>query len=83
VNRRKSVKAKKPDFEIGSGNVYADLGHADATDRLVKAQLVSKISEILSEQGLTQLKAAALLGIPQPSSRGCCAVNSGGSRSAN
>jgi len=66
VNRRKSVKAKKPDFEIGSGNVYADLRHADAADRLVKAQLVSMISEILSEQGLTQLKAAALLGIPHP-----------------
>jgi predicted XRE-type DNA-binding protein len=29
-------------------------------------KLVSKISKILEEQGLTQIKAAALLGIPQP-----------------
>ncbi len=31
-----------------------------------KAQLVSKISEILDEQGLTRIKAAARLGIPLP-----------------
>ena len=57
----------KGDCEIGSGNVYADLGFADANDMLIKAQLVGKISEILEERGLRQAKAAAtLLGIPQP-----------------
>jgi len=56
----------RPDYEIGSRNVYADLGRAGASHLLIKAQLVSKISEILEEQGLTQVKAAALLGIPQP-----------------
>jgi predicted XRE-type DNA-binding protein len=56
----------KPDHEIGSSNVYGDLGRAAASHLLIKAQLVSKISEILQEQGLTQVKAAALLGIPQP-----------------
>ena len=56
----------KPDYEIGSKNIYADLGCAAASNLLVKAQLVSKISEILEELGLTQVKAAALLGIPQP-----------------
>ncbi len=64
MNHRKRVK--KADYEVGSGNVYADLGRADAADMLVKAQLVTKVSEILAEQGLTQIKAAALLGIPQP-----------------
>lgn len=33
---------------------------------LIKAQLVAKIAEILKEQSLTQVKAAALLGLPQP-----------------
>ena len=61
----KNRKVFKPDYEIGS-NVYADLGRAAAGSLLIKAQLVSKISEILEEQGLTQIKAAALLGIPQP-----------------
>lgn len=55
----------KPDYEIGSSNVYADLGHVAATDLFIKAQLVSKINEILEEQGLTQTKAPALLGITQ------------------
>ena len=62
----KNRKDVKPDYEIGSRNVYADLGRAAAGSLLIKAQLVSKISEILEEQGLTQIKAAALLGIPQP-----------------
>src|ERR1700722_19154783 len=56
----------RPRAWMGSGNVYADLGRAAAGSLLVKAQLVSKISEILEKRGLTQVKAAALLGIPQP-----------------
>jgi predicted XRE-type DNA-binding protein len=66
VNLRKSRKASKTDYEIGSSNVYADLGRAAAGSLLIKAQLVSKISEILDEQGLTRIKAAARLGIPLP-----------------
>jgi len=66
VTHPKNRKVVKPDYEIGSSNVYADLGRAAAGSLLIKAQLVSKISEILEEQGLTQIKAAALLGIPQP-----------------
>jgi predicted XRE-type DNA-binding protein len=62
----RSDKTTKADYEIGSTNVYADLGRAAANNLLVKAQLVGKISELLEEQGLTQVKAAALLGIPQP-----------------
>jgi len=66
VNHRNSRKASKIDYEIGSSNVYADLGRAAAGSLLIKAQLVSKISEILDEQGLTRIKAAARLGIPLP-----------------
>jgi predicted XRE-type DNA-binding protein len=33
---------------------------------LVKAQLVTKISEILTDLGYTQTRAAEVLGIPQP-----------------
>jgi predicted XRE-type DNA-binding protein len=66
VTHPKSRKDFKPDYEIGSSNVYADLGRAAAGSLLIKAQLVSRISEILDQQRLTQIKAAALLGIPQP-----------------
>ncbi len=50
----------------GSGNVYADLGLADADEMLVKAQLAAKISEIIKLRKLTQTQASALLGMPQP-----------------
>jgi predicted XRE-type DNA-binding protein len=50
----------------GSGNVYADLGYPDADEMLVKAQLVSKISEIIRQRGLTQVEAARVLGLTQP-----------------
>lgn len=50
----------------GSGNVYRDLGFPDAKEMLVKAQLVSKIREIIRSKGLTQVEAAKILGLPQP-----------------
>jgi predicted XRE-type DNA-binding protein len=53
-------------IEKGSINVYADLGVADAEEMLVKAQLASKIAEIIKLRKLTQTQAAALLGMTQP-----------------
>ena len=50
----------------GSTNVYADLGYEDADEMLVKAQLATKIGEIVSQRQLTQTQAAELLGISQP-----------------
>ena len=52
--------------EINVGNVYADLGYADADEMLIKAQLVAKIAEIIKRKGITQTQAAALLEMPQP-----------------
>ena len=51
---------------VSSGNVYADLGYPDADEMLVKAQLVSKIAEIIRRKGLTQVEAAKRLGLTQP-----------------
>jgi predicted XRE-type DNA-binding protein len=53
-------------IEEGSGNVYADLGYADSEAMLIKAQLVSKIAEIIKAKGLTQAEAAEKLGLTQP-----------------
>jgi predicted XRE-type DNA-binding protein len=52
--------------ESGSTNVYADLGIADAEEMLVKAQLATKIGDIIKRRKLTQVQAAQLLGITQP-----------------
>ena len=53
-------------IEIGSGNVYADLGYRDSESMLVKAQLAAKIAEILQRRALTQARAAEILGLTQP-----------------
>ncbi|SAL22742.1 XRE family transcriptional regulator [Caballeronia arvi] len=54
------------EIEKGSGNVYADLGLADADEMHVKAQLAGKISEIIKARRWTQQRAADALGISQP-----------------
>jgi predicted XRE-type DNA-binding protein len=59
--RKRSKAAEK-----SSGNVFADLGLPNPEDRLAKAELARRISVIISEQRLTQLEAAAVLGIDQP-----------------
>lgn len=56
----------KRSFEIGSGNVFKDLGIPNAEEHLVKAKLVFKIDSIMKDRGLTQAKAADLLEIKQP-----------------
>jgi predicted XRE-type DNA-binding protein len=59
-------KVQGVEVERGTGNVYADLGYGDAEEMLIKAQLVTKIAEIIKRKGLTQTQAAELLGMPQP-----------------
>lgn len=49
-----------------SGNVFADMGAADAEERLAKAELSRIIQRAIDERGLKQAQAAALLGVTQP-----------------
>ena len=64
------MKRKIPDEIVtaGSGNVFADIGFGprQATELKVKAQLALRIQERVKELGLTQIKAAAQLGVSQP-----------------
>jgi predicted XRE-type DNA-binding protein len=53
-------------FEVGSQNVFRDLGLPNAEEHLVKAQLVYKIDTILKARKLKQVDAGKLFGIPQP-----------------
>lgn len=52
--------------EKGTGNVYADLGYRDSAGMEMKARLVAQIREIIDQRGLTQAKAAEILGLTQP-----------------
>ena len=56
----------KKGYEIGSRNVFKDLGIPNAEEHLVKAQLVFKIDTIMKSRGLKQSDAAEVLGIKQP-----------------
>ncbi|MEH1958366.1 MAG: helix-turn-helix transcriptional regulator [Nostoc sp.] len=51
---------------VSSGNVFADLGLPNPEERLVKAELARKISEIIAARKLTQVQAGEILGIDQP-----------------
>lgn len=54
------------DYEIGGGNVFADIGVPEPEEALVKAQLTHQINRLIEQRGLSQADAAALLGISQP-----------------
>jgi len=49
-----------------AGSAFHALGLPDADDLVVKADLVARIEAIVRERGLTQVRAAALLGMDQP-----------------
>ena len=63
----------KEKIHRGSDNVFADLAVAHPERVMARAQIMSRITEIIKERGLTQQKAAKLLGIPQ--SKISCLVN--------
>ena len=58
--------SRKRSYELGSGNVFKDIGVPNAEEHLVKAQLVVKIDTILKKRGLKQVEAAELFGVRQP-----------------
>ena len=56
----------KKRYEVGSRNVFRDLGLPNAEEHMVKAQLMYKIDTIMKDRGLKQAEAADLLGVKQP-----------------
>ncbi|MDZ8227213.1 MULTISPECIES: helix-turn-helix transcriptional regulator [unclassified Nostoc] len=58
--------SKENDVYISNGNVFADLGLSNPEERLIKAELARKISEIIANRQLNQVQAAEVLGIDQP-----------------
>jgi predicted XRE-type DNA-binding protein len=68
MERFDAVMDKNDDVPVerGSGNVFADLSRPDAEAHLLKAELVSRIDQIIRERRLTQARVAELLCISQP-----------------
>lgn len=53
-------------IEKSKGNVFADLGLADAEQELLKAKLTLQVHRLLKARNLTQAETARLLGTTQP-----------------
>ena len=64
--KRPKKTAKNDQVELSSGNVFADIGLKDAEEVLLKAKLVSKISQLIEKKGLTQAEIAKRTGLDQP-----------------
>jgi len=61
------MSAKKlPSHEIGSGNIFADLGLPNAEEHQLKAALVVQLKRLIAERELTQTAAAKLIKMKQP-----------------
>jgi predicted XRE-type DNA-binding protein len=52
--------------EAGTGDVFRDLGFADAGERKLRVQLAMRLNDLIKDRKLTQTAAAEIFGIPQP-----------------
>src|SRR2546430_17660836 len=65
-NNMAKLRSKKMEVEVGSGNVFADLGFPDAVELDIKVRLAVEIVKIINARRLSQVAAAGLLKINQP-----------------
>lgn len=65
-SRRPETDRNDVTITRGTSNVFADLGYADADERQTKLRLAYALNRIIARRRLTQVDAAARLGINQP-----------------
>jgi len=66
ATKTKKRRARREKIEIGSGNVFADLGFEDSEQLLLKAELATRIAQLLEKRGWTQTQTAERTGLDQP-----------------
>jgi len=64
MNKKKNQRPIE--YEEGSGNVFADLGLAEADELFTRAQMGFHVYTILKDKKLKQREISSLLGIAQP-----------------
>ena len=57
---------RRAKFEVGTENVFADIGVPNAEEHLLKAELVSRVDGLIKAHKLTQAEAGRVLGVGQP-----------------
>ena len=60
------TKKALPAHDVGSGNIFADLGLPNAEEHQLKAALVLQLSRLIKKRKLSQSDAAKLLSVKQP-----------------
>src|ERR1700704_4973041 len=60
------MRKRKIEVDEGTGNVFADLGLSDSEERLLKANIIAELIRLIKDRGLTQVKAAKLVGVSRP-----------------
>ena len=58
--------SRENEITRGTGNVFADLGYPDATERQTKLRLAYALNQVLDQRKLSQADAAEVLGVTQP-----------------
>ena len=61
-----NAKAARERITRGSGNIFADLGYADAEERQTKLRLAHALNRAIAQRRLTQEETARRLGVGQP-----------------
>lgn len=60
------INGQEIEYEVGSGNIFADLGVKNPEEALLKARVAGEIHRIIEGRYLTQAEAAKLVGLTQP-----------------
>lgn len=60
------MNKKSKDYEVTTGNIFADLGLDQADELLTKAKLLHEVSTLIRESELSQREVAKRLSISQP-----------------
>lgn len=66
VRKVRTTRANSDQVEASSGNVFADLGFEDSEERLLKAKLATKITQLIEKKGWTQAQTAQRTALDQP-----------------
>ncbi|HEY4941316.1 MAG TPA: helix-turn-helix transcriptional regulator [Rhizomicrobium sp.] len=59
-------KVENSTIRRGTANVFADLGYAEADTHLLKAELVARMQDVMTDRKLSQTAAASMVGVSQP-----------------
>lgn len=60
------MASKTEKVEVGTGDVFRDLGFANAGERKLRVQLAMRLNDLIKDRKLTQTGVAKIFGIPQP-----------------